>query len=357
MNYPLSRHVSYYSLFLVLSTVAPALAQRTLSIQSEPLTLPSGIYELAEVQDERVKTDAIGLIVQPSGQYTSLRLPNSLPVTFTRLLNSPRNGAYQIIVRVKECWFQESHTGQRVTGRFRIGLAFERKLEDSILPLTECQSGVEYTRSLGIDGNYEIQLRQTLERCFREFDQWLKTNQKRSDKLAQRVEVRFKEYTPRGILGDTVFYSPKRPVTWSDFTGPIHRTNPRYGATIFTSFGYEAITHTENGTLVVDMMLKVYMLKNSSWTAEPASNGYALAHEQLHFDITHLVAERFKRTLLKEELPVDEYDSRIQYLFLDAFREMNHYQEQYDLDSSHSINQAGQARWVEKVRKELKELQ
>ncbi|MDR6194825.1 hypothetical protein [Siphonobacter sp. SORGH_AS_0500] len=345
-------------LFFLVGLLNSAQAQRTLELRSESISQLPHLYTIQDIVDERPNRSGIGSIILPSGQSSSLRFVGSLPTTFQRLLKqSPRQERdYPVRIRVKQFWFEERASSRMIRGTFRVQLAFEREIEGRYILLTECQAGSDYNRSAGMDGNYEIQIRQTLQRCLHEFGNWVKTHELKTEKLARRVQIRFKEYEPKGRLGDTVFYSPQRKLTWNDFRGPIRRVNPRTGALIYTSFGYEAMTKVENGTVFIDMTVKAFMLQNSSWTAEPATNMYALAHEQLHFDITHLITERFKKALLAEELPLEDYDSRIQYIFLESFREMNRYQELYDAETRHSINHAEQARWAEKVATELKEL-
>ncbi len=355
----LRRKTAFYGfLFFVAGLVHSVQAQQTLELRSESIPQLPNLYRIQDIVDERPNRSGIGTILLPSGSGTTLRLAGTLPATFQRLLrqSSKQEGDYPVRVKVKQCWFSEKPSNQMVRGTFRLHLVFEREVEGRYILLTECQAGADYNRSAGMDGNYEIQLRQTLQRCFREFGNWVKTNELKTEKLARRVQIRFREYEPKGRLGDTVFYNPNRKLTWNDFRGPIKRVNPRTGALIYTSFGYDAMTRVENGTVFIDMTVKAFMLQNSSWTAEPATNLYALAHEQLHFDITHLITERFKKALLAEELPLEDYDSRIQYIFLESFREMNRYQELYDAETRHSINHAEQARWAEKVATELKEL-
>lgn len=330
--------------------------QQVLDWRSGRLAVATGNYEWAEIAAERPSTQ-IGSIYLPSGRPASLHLPAPVPEALRVLLPpGKKDAAYALRVRVRELWFQERLAGKMVHGTLRVRLTFERKMEDSYLELTECTAGAEFSRSLSLEASYEIQLRTTLERCFREFTNWMKTHETTDDRLAHRVRVRFSDYVPKRAVGDSVFYSRNRPIRWSDFTGPARRRNPLYGAAIYTSFGYEANTRVENGTVWVDMTVKVFMLKNSSWTVETPDNLYALAHEQLHFDITYLVAERFKKALLAEDLPVEDYDSRIQYIFLDCFREMNRYQEQYDAETRHSIIKPEQARWAQKVADELREI-
>jgi hypothetical protein len=98
------------------------------------------------------------------------------------------------------------------------------------------------------------------------------------------------------------------------------------------------------------------MVRGMSWALPSSLNDYALAHEQLHFDIAKLVTERFKKKIaaMQADLIID-LNSMIQYEYLESYREMNQLQKQYDLDSNHSLYRQGQADWETKVKKWLSE--
>ena len=71
------------------------------------------------------------------------------------------------------------------------------------------------------------------------------------------------------------------------------------------------------------------MVRGMSWVIPPAQDAYGLSHEQLHFDITKLVVERFKKKIaaMKADLVID-LNSMIQYEYLESYREMNQLQNQ-----------------------------
>ena len=82
-------------------------------------------------------------------------------------------------------------------------------------------------------------------------------------------------------------------------------------------------------------------------------NRHTLEHEQLHFDITRLVAERFRKKILQLPLTLEDHDSRIQYEYLESFREMNRLQEEYDDDVHSGQNAVRQQQWRERIREAL----
>ncbi|MBC7891510.1 MAG: hypothetical protein H7Y12_04780 [Sphingobacteriaceae bacterium] len=271
----------------------------------------------------------------------------------------PDTGRWAVVVRVKTLVFSEKlSNSKQAEGTLTVKLAFEVLRNGVRSPLTEYEGGGRFSRPLSSAALkptelQETLLRQTLESSLRYLDQWLSLNGPTREVLARSVRIRFRSgFTVQSERGDTVHYDPRRPLRWADFKA-APRSGKNYGAAVFSSFGYEATAHTVGGVVEVNMAVKVYQLKDQSWVWPAAKNDYALRHEQLHFDITRLVAERFKQKIIAEALEPDEYDARIQFIFLDSFREMNKVQETYDEETAHSINRAAQARWDAKITAEL----
>jgi hypothetical protein len=100
--------------------------------------------------------------------------------------------------------------------------------------------------------------------------------------------------------------------------------------------------------------MKTFMLKSSSWVKPPALNAYSLNHEQRHFDIARIITERFKSKLHPDSLSIEDYNSNIQYQFLESYREMSRLQELYDSETNHGLNVAAQERWNARIDADLK---
>ena len=79
-----------------------------------------------------------------------------------------------------------------------------------------------------------------------------------------------------------------------------------------------------------------------------------LAYLTTHlFNKPQLIVERFKQKA-KQILTVDNYDSELQLLFIEMYREMNRLQREYDDESNHSVNVLGQQKWQQFVDAELR---
>lgn len=154
---------------------------------------------------------------------------------------------------------------------------------------------------------------------------------------------------------DTVFHNAAVPITSADFTGQPSRSG-RSEAVSFTSFAYEGSSRKVKDTLVVNLQLQVFMVKSASWIRGTQGDRTTLEHEQLHFDITRVVGERFRKKILSMPLTIEDYDSMVQYEYLESFREMNRMQNEFDRETNNGQHLSVQYRWRQDIHNMLAEL-
>jgi phage regulator Rha-like protein len=65
------------------------------------------------------------------------------------------------------------------------------------------------------------------------------------------------------------------------------------------------------------------------------------------------MAERFIENLKILDLTIDDYDSQIQYQFIESFREMHEEQKKYDGQTRHGLNTDLQRQWNERIKTEI----
>jgi hypothetical protein len=257
-----------------------------------------------------------------------------------------------LYITVKElCLSEKRAAPNRVTGEAKLTVSFRWYRNMEPVELTSFQTTVNFQRTER-DYDHSKLITQMLDQSITHFQKWMSSNIGKSPALARNLILTFKEI--RGSNdGDTVFYDPKRPLIWNDFQGKSSRPGSRFAAAVFTSFAYEGKSYPQGVDLVVEIGLETFMVKSMSWANENAKNATTIRHEQLHFDVTRMVVDRFRERLIKAELTIEDFDSEIQYQFLEAFREMNYEQEKYDGESSHGLNAAGQAKWDKFVSGEI----
>ena len=317
---------------------------------------PNNFYIL-KVVDERKNRDRIGSIYGENQSEKSLKLSGGLVKSLNNYFFKSfkkDSSDYLIILKIKELSIDETIISSKITGKCKIKVAYSFQRDTSEIELTDFQTSITFNRTLGDYNNYETLLSKVIEKSVLYFDEWMEENYDKNQKLIRslRLVINSDYQMENPEKGDTIFWSPTRKMTWADFTGTMPKTT-KYSAQIFNNFEYIAPLDLENGVLTINLQMKVYMLKSGSWTSSTSLSEYSIAHEQVHFDLTKIVVERFKQKA-KEILTIDNYDSELQLLFIDMYREMNRFQKEYDDESNHSVNVLGQQKWQQFVDAELR---
>jgi hypothetical protein len=351
---------------LLWNWISPAyLAPDPIQLQPERVPFTPKEFYIAKVMDQRSDQDR--------GPIAQLALAIGQPIQRVDLAGGLESGVRQFIsqslpqnrslrpvaMRLRQCKIGETAVGNRVTGHFTFVVSFDLLSPDGAgsetsTQLTEYRGGTNYVRPLGQTAVIESSIRQALVASLRSLNNYMNREAGKNEKLATGINVMFTDDT-RQTDDDTVFYNPIRKLVWNDFLA-VPRRGSHYAAEVFTSFSYEGKSSVKDGIVQLNLQLKAYMLKNSSWARADVRNDYALNHEQRHFDITKLVMERFKQKIQPDSLTVDDYNSIVQYQFLESFREMNRLQERYDRETNHGINQGLQDIWNHRIDEELQTL-
>jgi hypothetical protein len=92
-------------------------------------------------------------------------------------------------------------------------------------------------------------------------------------------------------------------------------------------------------------------IPSESWVrpevaANPMQSAIALAHEQVHFNISEIISRELRRTLATVEHPCQMSDAQRDALGAAAFNEERTTQQRYDDETTHGLNSAAQERWA-----------
>ncbi len=334
----------------------------TLTLQPERLPFSATDYLLITVTDQRPARTNIGAwftapkqpaqVVDLAGGATPALLG------FIRQNLRQKPGQRPVALRLLACKITEKVTDNRVEGTFAFAVAFDLLKDADGEPankrLTEFKTGAKYTRPITQTAVVESVVRQSLVAALTYFDDYMSRAVKQDERLARSLRVVFTDYV-QNQNNDTVFYDRTHPLTWADFKAKP-RAGSRYAAEVNPNFAYEGRSRVVNGVIELLLTLKVYTLKSGSWTTPPALNAYSLNHEQRHFDIAKIEAERFKRRIVPDSLSLEDYNSNVQFRFIESFRTMNLRQQQYDEETNHGIDQTAQERWNQRIEGELRAL-
>ena len=317
---------------------------------------PNNFY-FEKVVDERKNRDKIGIIYGENQTEKNLKLSGgtvkSLQNYFSKSFKKDSSD-YPINFKILALSIDENQVNSKITGKCQIKVAYSFQRDTSEIKLTDFQTAITFNRTQGDYNNYETLLSKVIEKSVIYFEGWMKENYDKNPKLIKSLKLVINSdyQIENPEKGDTIFWSPSRKMSWADFTGAMPKFT-KYSAQIFTNFEYFAPLKLEKGILNIELQMKAYMLKSGSWTSSSGLSEYSIAHEQVHFDITKIVVERFKQKAY-QILTVDNYDSELQLLFIEMYREMNRLQKEYDDESTHGINVLGQHKWQQFVKQELK---
>ncbi|WP_299760467.1 hypothetical protein [uncultured Pontibacter sp.] len=349
----------------MLSAVAPDAGITPIVLKSEPLNFTPKEFYVAGVLDERADKKAVAHIMPaPAAGKPLATAPTPVDLQGGALQavqqfigkGLPANKKLRpIIITLKELEVKEAPAENgRVQGQAVTAMKFELQAEGEIIPLTEYKGGIRYNRPAAQVEAVEPALRQSLTGALVYFNKWMEESASTNPRLAKSINVIFKDYTASSAP-DSVFYSPTRPLNWEDFTGSPSKPS-KFAAAVFPGFAYEGRSEVVNSELHLYLDMKVYVLQSSSWVKSDSRNDYSLNHEQKHFDLVKLVAERFKKKITPDILSVTDYNSIIQYHYIESFREMNRLQEQYDVETQHGLNKVAQDQWNKKIEAQLRGL-
>ena len=363
-------HLGYFShiipaLIVVVGILLPIgnVFSQKVSLDPIPLSVVSQVfspdeYYISKVIDERKDLNPTAFLV-PNIESGNNLLTVNLEGGTIAALEQYILGAYpssknlrSVVIKIKDVKIIEKLQDARkgvVEGDIHLDFTFALERGDELVGF---QGGISYQRGVGQFYLLEPFLRRSVNLAMKYFDDWIEKDALNNNLLAKSVRLKMSDYT-RSSESDTVFYATSRPLTWQDFRGRPAFNN--YAASIFASIGYESNSRVENGVLIVDLIFKTYMLKSSSWVRS-ANNSYGLNHEQRHFDIAKIIVERLKNTLQKVELDPSDYERKVSFQYLEAFREMNRMQEAYDGQTSNGTNASAQERWNKKIDTELNQL-
>ncbi|WP_426493440.1 hypothetical protein [Hymenobacter sp. 102] len=348
----------FFTLLFSWHQLLTPMPEKPLVLQPAPFPVAQPLFSVAAVHDARPGRPAVAWLLTPTaatGQPVELQGGTEAALRQFAAWSLPATTArYRVTVRVLECRIQEVPAANRqAAGQLTVRLAFDwQNAEGRTVTLTEYRGGARYQRPLANRAVVETALQQNLLGAFRYLQQWLEKGMRQDARLATAVRSTFR-YETRQTEADTVFHAVNRPLTWDDFTGPA-RTKGKYAAAVYSSFAYQGWPRLHNGVIDLDIQLKVFMVRSSSWVAPDQRTAYNLNHEQRHFDITRLIVERFRRNAASDSLTVADFNSILQLQYLKSFTEMNHLQDQYDAETRGGTDAAAQDRWNRRIDAELR---
>jgi len=175
------------------------------------------------------------------------------------------------------------------------------------------------------------------------------------DAFSQEVRVHAYMENKKPGNSDTIYYDFNRKLSWSDFKGKPDN-NHFGGAVTASGFAFDSQMDFDGRTVSLDIGVYVFFSKNDSWKKPEINSEYHLLHEQHHFDITRLGAQKFIDAISKAHFTKANYNNLLTSLFDKAYSDNEAIQVQYDRETNHSLIVDKQLEWNTKIAAAIQKL-
>ncbi len=141
---------------------------------------------------------------------------------------------------------------------------------------------------------------------------------------------------------------PYRPLTWADFRGLVPENEPTVAARTCTQI--ELQTVEQDGRFHFHAV--AYFLADSSFVR--VRDDKTLRHEQTHFTIACIEAAKCNRALAILQGGDSTMEKAASALYDHFFDQNSRRQDQFDLETNHSLNPAQEQIWETSISRELR---
>ncbi|WP_425639218.1 hypothetical protein ACPUEN_06070 [Algoriphagus yeomjeoni] len=311
-------------------------------------------YIISKVLDSRVQK-SVGLVYDSERNKLTAsfdgKLAEQAKLFYNSRITTSQNTTYNILVKVYNLDLKEIYQANQrgYKGEIQLSLGFFVQGEGSPVHLVDFNGKANYGRPANQLGNVQTSVERLFENSWNYFDAWFSSQASTNRTLAKTVKLNILDPVLPSNK-DTVFYDPKRPLTWDDFSDTPDPTSS-FNASIFSSLSIEGNAEIVAGEIIQTILIKVYMLPDQSWVKN--ADDYASNHEQKHFDLTRIAADRMIHTLNNADLEPTLFEATLNDIYLDSYREMNKLQELYDGQTRNGLNRDVQARWNQIIKESL----
>lgn len=167
--------------------------------------------------------------------------------------------------------------------------------------------------------------------------------------FAQKITVNvFIENKINHPESDTLYYDFNRKLTWQDFQGKVPSSVP-WGAMTASGFSFNSSMEENENNIQISVGVYTFFTKHDSWKKPEVNSAYHLEHEQHHFDITRLGAQKLVEEIKKAHFTKNNFQKLLNSIFNKVYDENIAWQHQYDKETKNSMDIAKQKEWNEKI--------
>ena len=123
-----------------------------------------------------------------------------------------------------------------------------------------------------------------------------------------------------------------------------------------TDIAKEGLFNIIENNLDISIGVYTFFTKNDSWKKQGINSAYHLEHEQHHFDITRLFAEKLVEEIRKASFSKSNYRKLLYSIFDKVYNESISCQHAYDKETKNSIDVKKQQEWSKKISAKIEKL-
>lgn len=132
-------------------------------------------------------------------------------------------------------------------------------------------------------------------------------------------------------------WSPDRKLNFKDFAGNIPTYNDS-GAESKVGISYKILSNSIWTGRIKIKIFAVFYPEESWFDKKYILSNDLLNHEQRHFDIAHIFANKIQKIIDNQIKGTKDFNNNFQKLFNENYNEHNDFQFKYDLETNHGNN-------------------
>lgn len=337
------------ALLVILLWALTVCGQQTIRLKQQKIPYRPVNYAITDVVDDRADTTSIGTIrTGLSGKKTSVDLQGGMANAIHAFLKNNLDqdtSKTHVSLHIVSLELSEKNVGFKEQADLSMNVAFYINGRELI-----SYGGSAYIQTTQDVTRYAEQLiRQNLERCIKELDDWWIKNK---DALTGEPAIRANVVIARTTADEDEIVYTHNPLTWADFQG---KPDPLTIADAATSSGFtlSSESRTVNNKMSLTLTLKPVFNKKKSWYKLHGKNPASLRHEQLHFDITAIIVCAFANELKNTSFSIDNLSRDVEKLQKKYLQQLEDMQNAYDDETEHGTNAEKQKEWDNTIQSQL----
>lgn len=150
---------------------------------------------------------------------------------------------------------------------------------------------------------------------------------------------------------EAILWSPDLKLQWENFKGRPFKTAWASAVTA-SGISYEFSSVENNGRFELNIKVDTYFYPAQSWYQPKLCDTVVLGHEQLHFDISELYAQKMRKRLANATF-TKNVKTEIKAIYKSILKELANFQKKYDYETNFSRNLRQQLLWNKEIEKRL----